>query len=193
MMAQENVTAPKKVKEIGLITNNLDNFGFSLKIGNEKGLWRLIALSASGNHSKDAFWDDREQKTNNIGIKIKIGREYKKQIVNSLYFRYGMDLGFGYSYNKEDYQFHNKHYPYQNLEKQILYQPEIKFLLGFSYFFKNNIVLGAEILPGFVYTIGTSFESTTQNQNTNTAEKDISGFNYGISNNPVMLSIGYQF
>lgn len=44
IMAQEKA----KIKEIGLTFRNLDQFGFSYKVGTEQSLWRFNAVSMLG-------------------------------------------------------------------------------------------------------------------------------------------------
>lgn len=187
LMAQETV----KQKEIGLVFSNLDNFGFTFKTGNEKSLWRFNTLFLSGNNV-DQTTDSSISKQTNMGFGIKIGKEYRKKIVGNLEFRYGIDLSFSYSQSKIEY---NDKTVFDNdrLNKRITYQPGINLVLGFNYLINKNIVLGAELLPGFAYTTGTSVEKNYYNNNDDEIKTDISGFNYGLSNTSVLLSLVYRF
>ncbi len=167
MVAQENATAPKKVKEVGLVFTGLNsNFGFTFKTGNENALWRFTALNLTGN---------------------------RKPILNKVSLRYGMDLGFNFSYSNETFKNSNNGTTiYETEDKRIIYTPEIKFLLGVSYLLNDKIIVGAEILPEISYKIGSSTQERKL-PNPDKTEKDISGFGYGFSNNSVRFSIAYRF
>ncbi len=193
MVAQENVTTSKKVKEIGLVFTGLNsNFGLTFKIGNENALWRFTALNLTGNHTKDAF-NNNQQTKNNINFGFNFGREYRKPIINKVSLRYGMGLGFNFSYSNETFKRSYNNRKYDKTErKRTIYRPEISFLLGVNYPLNDNIIVGAEILPNISYTIGSSVEEE-KSPNPNKKEKDISGFNYGFSNNSVLFSIAYRF
>ena len=98
LMAQETV----KQKEIGLVFSNLDNFGLTFKSGTDKSLWRFNTLFISGNNL-DNTADSLVNKQSNIGFGVKIGKEYRKDLVNNLELRFGADLSFSYNQSKSDY------------------------------------------------------------------------------------------
>ncbi len=193
IMAQENVTAPKKVKEIGLVFTSLSgNFGFTFKTGNENALWRFTALSLTGNHNKNTFSNNKHT-GNSINFGFNVGREYRKPIINKVYLRYGMDLGFNFSYSNSTSKTEvKKGKDYEVESKNITYSPRVNCLLGVSYLLNDKIIIGAEILPSISYTIGSSTQEQ-KSPNPNKKEKDFSGFGYGISNNSVTFSISYRF
>jgi hypothetical protein len=184
-MAQEKT----KQKEIGLVFNNFDNFGLSLKTGNEKSLWRFNTLMITSSN-QDEISESNEIKQKNIGFGIKFGKEYRKEIVENFEFRYGLDLSFNYykyEYeNTEDYSYNYN----QRTYKKTTYQPGINLVFGFNYVINDNIVIGAELLPHFSYITGTS---TNTDYNFTVVESDISGISYGLSNTSALLSISYRF
>ena len=187
LMAQEAV----KQKEIGLVFGNLDNFGLTFKTGNNKSLWRFNTLIISG-ASMDNTADSIENKQNSTGFGVKVGKEYRKNIVNNLELRFGADLSFRYAQSKNEYSDKTVN-DSDRLSERITYQPGINLVFGFNYVINENIVLGAEVLPSFNYVLGTSVEKSPWNNNGEEIKSDISGFNYGLSNTSALLSIAYRF
>lgn len=183
LMAQEKV----KQKEIGLVFSNLDNFGFTFRTGTDRVLWRFNTLLISGNN-QNITGDSTVNTQGNIGFDVKIGREYRKVLVDDLELRFGADLSFSYSQSKTEYDF--KKANYYRLYEQIIYRPGINLVFGFNYKLSDNFVIGAEILPNFSYITGTSKEKSN---NEDAFKSDISGLNYGISNTSVLLSLAYRF
>lgn len=187
IMAQETV----KQKEIGLVFSNLDNFGLTFKTGTDKSLWRFNTLFISGNNM-DNTSDSIENKQSNIGFGVKIGKEYRKKIVDNLELRFGGDLSF--SYNQSKYDYNDKTiYDYDRKNERTTYQPGINLVFGLNYKFNDKFVLGAELLPSFSYITGTSVEKNYSNSNNEELKSDISGFSYGLSNTSVLLSLSYRF
>ena len=187
-MAQE----PVKQKEIGLIFSNLDNFGITYKTGTEKSLWRFNALFISG-YNMDNVADSSANKQNSMGFGIKLGKEYRKVIVNNLELRYGADISFDYSHLKTDYDDKTVD-DYDRLNERTTYSSGINLVLGLNYVLSKNLIIGVELLPDFSYTTGTSIE---KHYYTNSADSelktDISGFSYGFSNTSALLSVSYRF
>lgn len=185
IMAQEK---PKQ-KEIGITFMNLDNFGLTFKTGNEKSLWRFNTLLISGNNM-DELSDSLDRKIRNIGFKIMMGKEWRKVIVKNFEMRYGVDLSF--RYNSSDYEYNDKTInDYDRLDKSTIYEPGINLVFGFNYVLNDHLVIGAEVLPNFSYMTGTS--TNTSFRDDNILESDVSGFNFGISNTSVLLSVAYRY
>ena len=173
---------PQKVKEVGIVFHNLDNFGFTYKTGTEKSLWRFSTLSLNGTNTKSTD-DFPGLKQNTFGIGFSAGREYRKMIIDDLYFRYGLDLVFTYSSQKID----NSTFNYKETDKN--YSPGMNIVLGLNYNINEKIVLGAELLPYFTYT-----RSSNKKVDNNVETK--SGYNktsYGVSNQSVLLTLAYRF
>ena len=186
-MAQEKV----KQKEIGLVFRNLDNFGLTYRTGTDKSLWRFNTLFISGNNM-DENADSLVNKQSNMGFGVKIGKEYRKKIVDNLEMRFGADLSFRYSQIKSDYDDKTVD-DYDRLNESKTYQPGINLVFGFNYLLGENILIGAELLPSFTYITGESVEKRYYVNDGEEIKSDISGFNYGISNTSVLLSIAYRF
>ncbi len=186
LMAQETV----KQKEIGLVFNSLNSFGLSFKTGTNKSLWRFNTLIISGN-SMDNTSDSTTSRQSNTGFSVKVGREYRKNIVNNLELRFGADLSFRYTQSK--FNFDDKTVDNQDRLNEITtYSPGINLVFGFNYVINEKILLGAELLPGFNYVTGTSVEKYYYN-NDEEIKQDISGYNYGLSNTSALLSVAYRF
>lgn len=187
LMAQETV----KQQEIGLVFGNLDNFGLTYKTGTDKSLWRFNTLIISGSNLND-ITDLVEDKHSNIGINVKVGKEYRKIIVDNLEFRLGVDLSFRYSHSK--FNSISKEVDGRDLlNERTTYQPGMNLVFGFNYVINEKIVLGAELLPGFNYVTRTTVVKETYNVNGVEIKSDISGFNYGLSNTSALLYLAYRF
>ena len=185
VIAQEK----SKQKEVGLVFNNLDNFGLTYKTGTNKSLWRFSTLLISGRNT-DEKADSLVRNQNNIGFAIKLGKEYRKVIVENFELRYGADLSFSYnqSTSSDDDKSIDNH---DIIFEQTIYQPGINLVIGLNYVFKDRFVIGAELLPHFSYISGKSKRSSYRYDED--IESDISGFSYGISNTSALLSLSYRF
>lgn len=176
-------------REIGLVFNNLDNFGLTFRTGTEKALWRFNALYLAGNNTTQTV-DSIESKFTTAGFGLKLGREYRTTVIRNLEFRYGLDLSFSYSYRKSDIKYQSLSNQ-DAIQKSTTYQPGINLVLGFNYVILEKLVIGAEVMPSVSYTIGTGSEKAS-NDNKETKNK-ISGFNYVLSNSSVLVSLVYRF
>ena len=180
-----------KQKEIGLVFNNLNNFGLTFRTGTEKALWRFNTLFLSGSKETEIA-DSQEIKTMSNGFGIKLGREWRKTIIGNLEFRVGADLLFNFSKSKNDID--DKTVNNSDLVREsTTYQPGINLVLGFNYVIHNNFVIGAEVMPYFSYITGTSVEKYYYSNNGNEIKSKISGFSYGLSNSSVLVSLIYRF
>jgi hypothetical protein len=185
-MAQQT----EKQKEIGLVFSGLNNFGLTFKAGTTKSLWRFNTLIISGN-SMDQTLDSSVSKSNSMGFGITLGKEYRKEIVKNLELRYGADLSFTYTKSKSDYN-DKTIADNDRVNEQITYKPGINLVFGFNYVLNDNFVIGAELLPAFYYSTGTIEQKYSTANQTNDMKGDISGFNYGISNTSLLLSLVYR-
>ena len=105
-------------------------------------------------------------------------------------FRYGGDLSF--RYYKSDFDFDDKTPSNQDRRNnKTTYNSGINIVIGFNYLINEKFLLGAEILPGIGYTTGESV--ITNSAGSIETKSDISGFNYGLSNNGALISLSYRF
>ncbi len=184
LMAQETV----KQKEIGLVFSNLDNFGLTFKTGTDKSLWRFNALFISGSNMGSTF-DSVVNTQSNLGFGFKMGKEYRKVLANNLELRYGADLSFSYGHSKSERD-DTKVNDFDRLDVNTSYSPGINLVFGFNYKLSDNFVLGAELLPSFSYYRNAT---TYYTNNVEEHKTEYSGFNYGLSNTSVLLSLAYRF
>ncbi len=187
MKAQES----EKQKEIGIVFSNLDNFGLTFKTGTNKSLWRFTTLYMSGGKS-DRDSNVSDDKYNGFGFGIGIGKEFRKDIVKKLELRFGADLSFSYAYQKSEHEDKTDNY-YNNYSKQKTFHPGINLVFGLNYELNDHLIIGAELLPYFRYEIGKSVSKNYYTNNGDEVKTDISGFNYGLSNSSVLLSLVYRF
>jgi len=71
--------AQQKQKEVGLVFNNLNNFGLSYKTGTNKALWRFNTMFISGYNINSSSDRDSISDVNNenlFGFGISMGREF---------------------------------------------------------------------------------------------------------------------
>ncbi len=181
-----------KQKEIGVVFRDFDNFGLTYRTGTEKSLWRfntLVIRGGSNEYLNDAF----ETITNNMGFRLGVGKEWRKEIVKNFELRYGADLAFNYLHSKteRDGQSANN-YDFGYFYERTSYGPGVRFVFGFNYVIQDKLVLGAEVLPGFSYYTGQRVEERA-NSDEYDIKSDISGFSYGLSNSSVLLSALYRF
>jgi hypothetical protein len=184
-MAQETI----KQKEIGLVFSSLENFGLTFRTGTDKSLWRFNTLFISGG-TYDQVADSSSNKNSNAGFGIQLGREYRKVIVENLELRLGVDISFSYSKVKSEYEDKTVN-DYDRLNEQTRYMPGINLVFGLNYVLNEKMVIGAEILPNFSYTTGTSVEKNLYTYYE--VKSDLSGFSYGLFNHSALLSLVYRF
>ena len=73
-----------------------------------------------------------------------------------------------------------------------MYIPGIEFIIGINYVLSDEFVIGVALSAGFNYVSGKSTRKHYYQQNGNEIESDISGWNFGLSNTPVLLSMVYR-
>lgn len=187
-IGQEEKT--ESIREAGLTFRNLDNFGFSYKVGTKQSLWRINAVSLSGN-SDNRNYDDSSDDTDSkrFGLGFSVGKEYRKQIAKNFEYRYGLDFSFAYNYSKNTQINYSQYSQYNNsyTEKSNLFTPGVNLVFGLNYILGENLILGAELMPYITYTFG---KSSVEDYDTTT---DYSNFSYGFDSSSVLLSLAYRF
>ncbi|MDD4429703.1 MAG: hypothetical protein WC186_01075 [Bacteroidales bacterium] len=190
-MAQQSVNQ----KEIGLITNNFDTFGLSYKVGSSESLWRFSAFNLSGSN-QDSRADSSSTNVNNIGIALRVGKEFRKSIYKNFEFRYGADLSFSYTHSSNDYKPSSTANSNTNVEYSN-YSPGLYLVLGVNYVINNKFSIGAELNPGM------SYWSTKRNEKylfgqydgsfvTSESTSKNTGIGYNFSSTPILFTISYK-
>jgi hypothetical protein len=186
LVAQEKTM----VKETGLIFSGLNSYGLTYRTGSTKSVWRFNTLFLSG-YSENDISEISEEKQSNTGFGVRIGKESRKNIAKNLEIRFGADVSFRYNQSKfstNDLTSANQ----DRLTKKTTFSPGINFVFGLNYIIHGNFLIGAEILPTFSYVTGTSIEMNDWKTSGKEVTGKISGFNYGLSNTSVLLSLLYR-
>lgn len=184
IMAQEKA----KIKEIGLTFRNLDQFGFSYKVGTKQSLWRFNAVSMLGmNEDRSSDKESEDRDSNNFGLGFSAGKEYRKPIAQNFEYRYGFDLSFRYDHLKEN----NGSTTDPRKRKENLFTPGINLVFGLNYIIGDHLIIGAEIMPYLRYTFGQTSEERRIQEYSN--KVDHSDIRYGFDSSSVLLSLAYRF
>lgn len=170
--AQEKI----KQKEIALSFSSLYEYSITYSFGNSNSLWRF-STAYLGQQKSTTNYPTYDYVTNNFGIGLRFGKEFRKPLNDKLFLRYGAELSFSYSHDHQISQ------SYDN--EQIIYSPGISLLGGFIYKFNDGIGVGALILPYCSHRTGKSVY--------NEVESDISGFNYGLLNSSAQVNLIFCF
>ncbi|WP_339610059.1 hypothetical protein [uncultured Roseivirga sp.] len=186
LMAQE----PAKQQEAGLTFYNLNGFGLTYRTGTEQSLWRFNTLAISGGNT-DNSTSSAVNKQTNASVTIKVGKEYREKLVDKLELRYGADVSLGYRHSKLEVETTSTNY-YRSINRTA-FEPGVNMVIGLNYMINENLVIGAELLPAFNYSLGTTKEKETNVNNGNEVKTDNSGYNYGLSNGSALLSIAFRF
>ncbi len=187
-IGQEEKT--EQIREVGLTFKNLDNFGFSYKVGTTHSLWRFNAVSISGSSDSQKLEnDDDSRDSNHFGFAFSAGKEFRKLIAKNLEYRYGFDFSFGYNHSKRS-QSSNSQYIQYDTAKSDLYTPGFNLVFGINYSVGEHLVLGAELMPYLHYAFG---ESSIGDEDYGKETTDHSNFSYGFDSSSVLLSLAYRF
>ena len=164
------------LKEVGIYFANFDAFGIRCKYGNEKRMFRLTALSISVGDLKytSVGSDYNNNTTTNSGAGLNVGLEFPVKMDDNFNFYYGGELQGKYQHSKQKLSL-------TNVVVSNYYNVGIGFVMGFSYHLNSNILLSAEIVPGFYRSTLSSDDTTTKN------------FGFGLNNNSAGITLSYKF
>lgn len=181
-----------KQREVGLIFNNLDNFGITYRTGTNAALWRFNTMVLTGSVIKPNTFDpDIERNESVFGYSFSLGREKRNFVSENFEFRYGLELFTNYMHNRTVQIIGNN----KPLEKTLSRSFGLSFVLGVNYVLNDNFAFGAELLPSVSYSKSKRIENTNLNnefiENTETLLSE--GYSYGFSNTSARLSIIYRF
>ncbi|CAL2083258.1 hypothetical protein [Tenacibaculum sp. 190524A05c] len=176
-----------KRQEVGINFSSLNSFGLTYRTGTATNLWRFSTMALNLNNSKTETDDPVSQgrEDSNFGIRVSVGKEFRKDVTKHLEFRYGFDLAFSYNQNKST---NNNTVSFYEQEGTV-YTPSVAGVIGFNYVFNEHLAFGVEVLPRFSYRTGES----TETNGTTVTNSDISGYSFGFGNSPAQLSLSYRF
>jgi hypothetical protein len=199
---QEN-KSKTKVREVGFVFQNLDSYGLTYPFGNEKTLGRLSVLNLSGGGSEgDQLTYDRlgrvdgsTDKVRNFSAGLKIGFESRKRITDNFFFRSGLDIGGFYGTNKAELEaLQSDIYggiTATNADRTIEnWGASFEVIVGFNYTFKQKLVFGLEVLPGFQYE---ATKETLEYESGYEQEDEIGNVQASLGLENATLSIAYRF
>lgn len=177
----------EKVKELGLIFTDFDQYGITYRFGNEQSVWRLNALnSVSSSRINDQF--NALTSNNSLDLGASIGREKRKPLSEKLEFRYGIDIGFSFSKYKNEFE--NKLDGFVRTNTQLIYTPSAGLVLGFNYLTKH-LIIGAEVNPNIGYTY---IESTSEDSNSIGNSRNITdGIDTSFDSFNALISVVHRF
>jgi hypothetical protein len=181
-----------KQREVGLIFNNLDNFGITYRTGTNAALWRFNTMVLTGSVIKPNTFDpDTKRKESVFGYSFSLGREKRNLVSENFELRYGLELFTNYAHNRRIQEIGNN----KPLEKTLSRSLGLSFVLGVNYVLNDYFAFGAELLPSVSYSKSKRIENTNLNnefiENTETLLSE--GYSYGFSNTSARLSIIYRF
>lgn len=175
----------KRLKEVGLVFSNLDQFGFVYKVGHEKSMWRFNVISLNNSKSDVEQVGDMDKEYKNTGFNFSLGKEYYSPLTSKFQFKYGWDVFYRFSRHKEKDVVNNYWTKVNKLENKSKYYG-VNFILGVNYPINDHIVLGAEVTPAF------SWDKTTREVNDEKTYED-KGHGWGFSNSHARITLAYRF
>jgi hypothetical protein len=179
-----------RIKEIGLTLSNLQDFGFSYKVGSSTALWRFNSLFFNGDQYDYGDYYNAESTQKNFGVGADIGKEFRKNLTDEFQLRYGVDFSFSYARGKTEYI--NFEIPDNNQVTEIqTYSPGIALVLGANYIFHEKLIFGAEFKPGISYRTGKEIRNYA-NPDIEDIEREISGYNFSGSLSSIILTLAYR-
>lgn len=189
--AQENSevtkssTSKSKVKELGIVFSNFDNYGLTFRIGNQKRVLRINTLSFNNYQNLESS-DSLIYETKNTGIGTSIGLEFRKNISNEFQLRAGVDGIYRYTKTISEYDNQSE----IDYNEQTLNTYGLGLVLGANYVYREKLVLGVEIVPSYRITRG---QQKNHQALADIAAQKIKGSSFGLSNGSATLSIAYRF
>ncbi|WP_321516880.1 hypothetical protein [Marinifilum fragile] len=175
----------ERLKEVGLVFSDLDEFGFVYKIGHEKSMWRFNVISLNNSKGDLEREGEMDEEYKNMGFNFSLGKEYYSSLSSKFQFKYGWDVFYGFSKHKEEDVVNNLWVSGNKLENKSK-NYGVKLVLGVNYPINDHIVLGAEVTPAF---------SWYKNESEINDEKihETKGHSWEFSNNHARISLAYRF
>lgn len=184
--SQDSKTTERQ-KEIAIGFSGLNSFGLSYKFGKPNSLWRINSILISGTNSSKNV-DSLDYQISSLGFTVRFGKEFRKPLTDKLEIRYGADLSFNIAQSKHDRD-DKSTTNNDRFDERKTYSPGFNLVFGFNYLINPNLIIGVEILPGFVYTRGTESDISNDIETIT----DISEYRYGLNNNSALLTLAYRF
>ena len=127
-----------------------------------------------------------------LSFGFRIGKEYRQKIDKNFDLRYGLDIGYQYSYRRDYDEYQNKSKEYTTTS----HTPCVNLVLGLNYTFKEKLVLGFETLPTFAYTASNNhwknevFDTPELN---NERETNTNTFRFAFDSSSLLFTLAYKW
>lgn len=168
--SQEGTTS----KSIGICFSNLNSFGIRYKVGNDKSMFRITALSLSAGHSDYDYASGTTTKRGAAGFALNFGVECPVKTIDQFSFYCGGELQGSFHHSKTEQTGSDD-------TKTSTYETGAGFVAGFSYRFKSNISLAAELVPALDYTYSKTGDNTYK------------VWSFEMNNNTAAIIVSYNF
>lgn len=179
-------------RELGIVFQNLDNFGLSFRYGSNNNYLRLNTIFLGGSSLKvednrpNQYPEDIDIK--DFGFKAAAGYEHRIPFVDKVDFRIGFDFSYAYKQSIESNPNSSEGFP-ETITK--VHSPGINMVLGFNYNFNEIFFVGCELLPGISHSKMTIENDNGTDKPIETYKKE--SLDYGLSNSSVHLILGFSF
>lgn len=175
------------VREAGVAFSGIDRYGFIYRFGTEHALWRINLISVAYSEN-ERNWPIilYDGKSRNYGIEF--GREFRRELLPQLAFRYGADLSFTYGRNAYTSNYLNDgditdtyHYTSER------YISGLQLVIGLCYVY-DRVVIGAEFHPhvNFTHSAANSSRNLVNNKSEQTS------LDFWLNNRSVEFSVTYR-
>lgn len=161
------------VREVGLYTTDLNNFGFRFKAGTEDLLFRFTVASLNLSNAEYEFNNQNTKDEDEFGIELACGIEAPVPLTDRFDFFYGGEIAF-------------RHTDEDLVDEDS--SSELKFtsygagmVLGFSYHLSSRVRLSAEIVPDINFV------------NIKQGDTKISGWKFEANSRSAGLTLSYRF
>ena len=181
-------SSPTRIHQAGIQFSSLNAFGLQYKTGKNNMLCRMstlvIDLGSTNKYGRDQ--DSVEVKMKSAGIGIRGGFEKKVAITPEFDFLWGLEAGIAFNMVKSK---NSNYYQYDEFKRSNV-EPGLYAVLGFSWAIREKLILGAEITPGFWFSIG---KETYSNKGEVYQENNVREVNLGFSSSAAAVSVAYRF
>lgn len=176
-----------KLREVGLTTSNLSNFGLTYRVGTSEKLWRFNVADIRANLTGDDSDNGVTSTTSEYGIGFRIGREKRKSLGSNLESRLGVD--FSGNFSSSSYRTKSGGQT-GNVRNQSEWGLGVNLVAGLNYVIKEKFVIGAELLPGLAFR-QQNVESSSNG--TDFSNQSISRISLAGNNRLALLSFAVRF
>jgi hypothetical protein len=162
-----------KIRELGLYTSDLSDFGIRFKMGTDELMCRFSALSFSLSNAEYDFGSGETKDMDDYGFHLAAGVEKPVSMGERFDLFYGGEISLQYSNEdiiEEDDEYKVKFSSYG-----------LGVVLGFSYYLSPKVKLSAEVVPGL------NFIKVKED------DMEVKGWKFEVSNESAGITLSYRF